>query len=62
MSTGIAAAGRVWRDGDNPVPLPVQALDHTTGYLMAAAAAQGLSVARADCSAFDGEAARGDRT
>src|SRR6202035_1804227 len=29
MSCGITAAG----GGDGPVPLPVQALDHTTGYL-----------------------------
>ena len=44
MSTGIAAAGRAWCGGDKPVPLPVQALDHATGYLMAAAAVHGLAL------------------
>ncbi|MHC8319122.1 CoA transferase [Pseudomonas sp. GB2N2] len=38
MSSGIAQAGRQWKSADNPTPLPVQALDHATGYLMAAAA------------------------
>ena len=42
MSSGIAAAGMGWKAADRPVPLPVQALDHATGYLMAAAAIQGL--------------------
>jgi hypothetical protein len=42
MSTGIAAAGMAWTGADQPVPLPVQALDHATGYLMAAAAVRGL--------------------
>jgi crotonobetainyl-CoA:carnitine CoA-transferase CaiB-like acyl-CoA transferase len=42
MSTGIAAAGRAWRGADKPVPLPVQALDHATGYFLAAAAVRGL--------------------
>lgn len=42
MSTGIAEAGMRWRQADKPVPLPVQALDHATGYLMAAAALCGL--------------------
>jgi hypothetical protein len=27
-----------WKQADNPTPLPVQALDHATGYLMAASA------------------------
>ena len=44
MSTGIAAAGGAWRSADKPVPLPVQALDHATGYLMAAAAVRGLAL------------------
>ena len=44
MSTGIAAAGLKWRNADKPVPLPVQALDHATGYLMAAAAVRGLTL------------------
>ena len=38
MSSGIAAAGQQWSNADKPTPLPVQALDHATGYLMAAAA------------------------
>lgn len=37
MSTGIAHAGSA-----KPTPLPVQALDHATGYLAAAAAIEGL--------------------
>ncbi|MGT2481135.1 CoA transferase [Methylobacterium oryzae CBMB20] len=41
MATGIAAAGQRWKQADRPVPLPVQALDHATGYLMAAAAVRG---------------------
>lgn len=38
MSSGIAHAGMEWAGRDRPTPLPVQALDHATGYLMAAAA------------------------
>ncbi|QJI44633.1 acyl-CoA transferase [Pseudomonas sp. ADAK2] len=38
MSSGIAEAGQQWKKTDKPTPLPVQALDHATGYLMAAAA------------------------
>jgi len=38
MSSGIAEAGMQWRKTDKPTPLPVQALDHGTGYLMAASA------------------------
>jgi hypothetical protein len=44
MSSGIADAGRVGAGVDKPVPLPVQALDHATGYLMAASAITGLSL------------------
>lgn len=43
MSCGIADAGKVAAGSDRPVPLPVQALDHATGYLMAAAAVRGLT-------------------
>lgn len=43
MSTGIAEAGMRAQDADRPVPLPCQALDHATGYLMAAAAIRGLT-------------------
>jgi crotonobetainyl-CoA:carnitine CoA-transferase CaiB-like acyl-CoA transferase len=37
MSSGIADAGMRWADASKPTPLPVQALDHATGYLTAAA-------------------------
>jgi len=43
MSTGIADAGRRWAESGRPVPLPFQALDQATGYLMAAAAIHGLT-------------------
>lgn len=43
MSSGIADAGMAWQRADRPVPLPVQALDHATGYLMAAAAIRSLT-------------------
>lgn len=43
MSTGIADRGRVWSGGNKPHPLPFQALDHATGYLMAAHAVSGLT-------------------
>jgi crotonobetainyl-CoA:carnitine CoA-transferase CaiB-like acyl-CoA transferase len=43
MSAGIADAGMQWRKADKPVPLPVQALDHATGYLMAAVAIRGVT-------------------
>jgi crotonobetainyl-CoA:carnitine CoA-transferase CaiB-like acyl-CoA transferase len=35
MSSGIAEAGMRLLGRDRPTPLPVQALDHATGYLMA---------------------------
>ncbi|MDR6605311.1 CoA transferase [Pseudomonas synxantha] len=38
MSSGIAEAGMRWKSAGKPTPLPVQALDHATGYLMAASA------------------------
>jgi crotonobetainyl-CoA:carnitine CoA-transferase CaiB-like acyl-CoA transferase len=43
MSAGIAHAGMRWKQTDRPFPLPVQALDHATGYLMAAAAVRGIT-------------------
>jgi crotonobetainyl-CoA:carnitine CoA-transferase CaiB-like acyl-CoA transferase len=43
MSSGIAAAGLVAGIADRPTPLPVQALDQATGYLMAAAVLAGLT-------------------
>ena len=42
MSCGIAAAGMLWKGADKPTPLPVQALDHGCGYLVAAAVIRGL--------------------
>ena len=46
MSAGIAHAGMVWAGSDKPTPLPVQALDHATGWLMAAAAVKSLADAK----------------
>jgi hypothetical protein len=43
MSTGIAHPGH----GGAPAPLPAQALDHATGYLVAAAACRALTDGRA---------------
>jgi crotonobetainyl-CoA:carnitine CoA-transferase CaiB-like acyl-CoA transferase len=44
MSTGIAGWGLRSGTADRPTPLPVQALDHATGYLMAAAVLRGLAL------------------
>jgi hypothetical protein len=41
MSSGIADAGMRQQRAEKPLPLPVQALDHATGYMMAAAAIRG---------------------
>ncbi|MFD0911769.1 CoA transferase [Ruegeria arenilitoris] len=54
MSAGIADAGRVWAGADKPTPLPVQALDHATGYLMAAAVLSALTEAASGHSIMDG--------
>jgi hypothetical protein len=43
MSCGIAEAGMRLGRRDRPTPLPVQALDHATGYIMACAAIRGLT-------------------
>lgn len=43
MSCGIAEAGMRRWGRDRPTPLPVQALDHATGYIMAAAVLRGLT-------------------
>ena len=53
MSTGIADAGMKWKRSSEPVPLPVQALDHATGYLLAAAAIRGLTSRLVDGVATD---------
>ncbi|OWT69259.1 acyl-CoA transferase [Achromobacter sp. HZ28] len=44
MSSGIAHAGMAWRGADKPFPMPVQALDQGTGYLIAAAVLRGLAL------------------
>jgi crotonobetainyl-CoA:carnitine CoA-transferase CaiB-like acyl-CoA transferase len=46
MSSGIADAGRAASGNDQP--LPVQALDHSTGYLLAASVLAGLVLRRSD--------------
>jgi hypothetical protein len=43
MSCGIAAAGSLAAGRDEPFPLPVQALDHATGYLLAAEVGRALT-------------------
>ncbi len=43
MSCGIADAGMRAAGATRPLPLPVQALDHSTGYLAAAAVLRGLT-------------------
>jgi CoA-transferase family III len=43
MSCGIAAAGAAAVGRDEPFPLPVQALDHATGYLLAAEVGRALT-------------------
>lgn len=52
MSTGIAKTGMRWKSADRPVPLPVQAIDHATGYFMVAAALRGLTVRLRDKTAI----------
>ena len=42
MSIGIAHAGQQFAQSARPMPLPVQALDHATGYLLATAVLRGL--------------------
>lgn len=44
MSSGIADQGMRRAGAAQPVPLPVQGLDHATGYMAAAAAIRGLTV------------------
>lgn len=46
MSCGIADFGRRQAQADQPTPLPVQALDHATGYLLAAAAVRAVRLRR----------------
>jgi hypothetical protein len=51
MSAGIADAGMAWKQSGKPHPLPVQALDQATGYLMAATVVRGLVARIVDRSA-----------
>ncbi|MGI9491438.1 MAG: CoA transferase [Geminicoccaceae bacterium] len=44
MSSGLADYGMNKAAADRPFPLPVQALDHATGYLMAAAVLRALAL------------------
>ncbi len=44
MSSGIADFGMKKASAEKPFPLPVQALDHATGYLMAAAVLRALAL------------------
>jgi hypothetical protein len=46
MSSGIAEAGMRRAGAAKPTPLPVQALDHATGYLAAAAAIAAVALQR----------------
>ncbi len=46
MSAGIADYGRRQEGSDRPFPLPIQALDHATGYLLAAAVLHALDQRR----------------
>jgi hypothetical protein len=56
MSAGIAEAGMRAFHKDRPTPLPVQALDHATGYLMAAAVLRGLERRIATGGGFEARA------
>lgn len=48
MSAGIADFGMKQKGADRPFPLPVQALDHATGYFMAAAVLHALEKRRGE--------------
>ncbi len=53
MSTGIADAGMRQLGKSRPTPLPVQALDHGAGYLMAAAVIRGVTEREAQRRGFE---------
>lgn len=53
MSAGIADQGMRQGGRDRPTPLPVQALDHATGYLLAAIAVRGLTERLKHGTAFE---------
>ncbi|MEM6158943.1 CoA transferase [Erwinia sp. P6884] len=52
MACGIADLNRQWVHRSSPAPLPVQALDHATGYMMAAAALEGMRQRRLHNTGF----------
>ncbi|MCC5979162.1 MAG: CoA transferase [Salinarimonas sp.] len=54
MSCGIADEGMRRMGGERPVSLPVQALDHATGYLIAATVLRALRIRRATGRIFSG--------
>jgi hypothetical protein len=56
MSSGIAEAGMRGFGKDRPTPLPVQALDHATGYLIAAAVVRGLAHSLSNGCGFEARA------
>jgi CoA-transferase family III len=56
MSAGIADAGMRLLGKDRPTPLPVQALDHATGYFLAAAVVRGLTQRIATGRGFEARA------
>ncbi len=56
MSSGIAEAGMRRLGKERPVPLPVQAVDHATGYLMAAAVLRGLTLRQRSGQGFEARA------
>lgn len=56
MSAGIADAGMRLIGKDRPTPLPVQALDHATGYFLAAAVVRGLTQRIATGRGFEARA------
>lgn len=53
MSAGVADLGMRQGGRDRPTPLPVQALDHATGYLLAAIAVRGLTERLKGCCGFE---------
>ncbi len=54
MSSGIAHRGMVSRGADKPTPMPAQALDHGTGYLIAATVLRGLTLRLEQGQALNG--------
>lgn len=55
MSSGIAEFGMQNASANKPTPLPVQALDHATGYLLASAALRALRLRREQGALFSAQ-------